>query len=366
MVRGREFLMKDAYSFTADWEGLDRVYRAMQGAYERIFTRCGLDFRTVEADAGAIGGEGGTHEFMALADIGEDTVVACEGCGYAANLELAETGFAPVSPKAAQDVPVEKFATPGTRTIEELTDTYGFSARELIKTLIYLADGSPVAVLVRGDRTVNETKLKRYLRAEHVELADEGTIRSAAGAPPGFVGPAGLTIPVLVDREVAGLPSAIAGAGEAGYHVRGIRPGRDFPIDRVGDFREAAPGDRCPRCEGPLHFLRGIEVGHIFKLGTRYSGKLGALFTDPAGGRRTCHHGSLRHRRFASYGRHRGAAPHRFGPHLAACRRAVSSACDPGIGSGRASDAAGGRPLPATAGPGRRCAAGRPRGTAGR
>ncbi|UUZ89359.1 proline--tRNA ligase [Paenibacillus sp. P25] len=150
LVRGREFLMKDAYSFTADWEGLDRVYRAMQGAYERIFTRCGLDFRTVEADAGAIGGEGGTHEFMALADIGEDTVVACEGRGYAANLELAETGFAPVSPKAAQDVPVEKFATPGTRTIEELTDTYGFSARELIKTLIYLADGSPVAVLVRG------------------------------------------------------------------------------------------------------------------------------------------------------------------------------------------------------------------------
>lgn len=283
LLRGREFLMKDAYSFDTDWEGLDKSYWAMYDAYNRIFTRCGLDFRPVEADAGAIGGEGGTHEFMALADIGEDTIATCTHCDYAANLEKAEAGEGKREYREATVGEHEKFHTPAVRTIEQLTASLGVEPREFIKTLVYLADGQPVAVLVRGDHEANEIKVKNYLNAENVELADHETTQRITGAPVGFAGPIGLSVPVLVDREVAVMPFAITGANEQDYHIRNVRPGHDFPLEKTGDFRNVIEGDTCPRCEGTLKFYRGIEVGHVFKLGTKYSDKLGAKYLDANG-----------------------------------------------------------------------------------
>ncbi|GAX90560.1 proline--tRNA ligase [Effusibacillus lacus] len=283
LLRGREFLMKDAYSFDLDWEGLDKSYWAMYDAYTRIFTRCGLNFRAVEADAGAIGGEGGTHEFMALADIGEDTIATCTQCEYAANLEKAEAGPGVSEYREVAVGEHEKFHTPNIRTIEQLTESLGVSADRFIKTLIYLADGQPVAVLVRGDHDANEVKVKNYLGATNVELADPETTRQVTGAPVGFAGPVGLKIPVLVDREVASMQAGIAGANEQDYHLRNVRPGRDFPVEKTGDFRNVLEGDRCPRCSGTLKFYRGIEVGHVFKLGTKYSEKLGAKYLDANG-----------------------------------------------------------------------------------
>ncbi|WP_018132524.1 proline--tRNA ligase [Effusibacillus pohliae] len=283
LLRGREFLMKDAYSFDLDWEGLDRSYWAMYDAYNRIFTRCCLNFRAVEADAGAIGGEGGTHEFMVLADIGEDTIATCTNCDYAANLEKAE---AAPGRQEYQEVTVskyEKFHTPAIRTIEQLTESLGIEPQQLIKTLIYLADGQPVAVVVRGDHEVNEIKVKNYLGADHVELADAETTQKVTGAPVGFAGPVGLTIPILVDQEVAAMLFGISGANERDYHLKNVRPGRDFPLEKTGDFRNVVEGDRCPRCEGTLKFYRGIEVGHVFKLGTKYSEILGAKYLDANG-----------------------------------------------------------------------------------
>lgn len=337
LLRGREFLMKDAYSFDADWEGLDRSYWEMYEAYNRIFTRIGLRFRPVEADAGAIGGEGGTHEFMALADIGEDTIVSCAACDYAANLEKAEYAAPPqqarqgdlaperaglgekdavASPEharqagtvptsspalarqanrdiaalqadAAEQPPMEVFDTPGIRTIEELAAFTGLEASAFVKTLIYAADGKPVAVLVRGDREVNEIKVKNALNAEEIELADKAVTERVTGAETGFAGPAGLDIPILMDREVASTAGFIAGANETDRHVRNVVAGRDFAAALTGDFRNAAPGDACPRCSGRLQFSRGIEIGHVFKLGTKYSATLGAVYTDASGKEQT-------------------------------------------------------------------------------
>ncbi|MFX3633389.1 MAG: proline--tRNA ligase [Candidatus Pristimantibacillus sp.] len=287
LLRGREFLMKDAYSFDADWEGLDRSYWAMYEAYTRIFSRIGLSFRAVEADAGSIGGEGGTHEFMALADIGEDTIAVCNQCDYAANLEKAEyrikllkTGSMESQPEAE----LEKLHTPGVKKINELVLSLGLHAHHFIKTLIYVADGNAIAVLVRGDHEVNEIKLKNVLSASNLELADFNTTEQATGAPVGFAGPIGLTIPIYADYAVAAMLSGVAGANEADYHIGHVRPGVHFKIDQVGDFRNAVEGDGCPRCEqGRFVFYRGIEVGHVFKLGTKYSEALNARYLDSTG-----------------------------------------------------------------------------------
>jgi prolyl-tRNA synthetase len=284
LLRCREFLMKDAYSFDVDWSGLDKSYWKMYEAYKRIFKRCGLNVRAVEADAGAIGGEGSTHEFMALADIGEDTIAACTHCDYAANVEKAESG-----PATAIDLEInipspEKIHTPGIRTIDQLVQSLRIESQELIKTLICLVDGRAVAVLVRGDHEVNEVKVKHYLGAENFEIADAESLEKITGTPVGFLGPIGLTVPVLVDHQVAGMESGIAGANEKDYHIRYICPGRDFALVHVDDFRNIAENDPCPRCaEGTLEFFRGIEVGHVFKLGTKYSEKLGARFLDSLG-----------------------------------------------------------------------------------
>ncbi|WNQ12391.1 proline--tRNA ligase [Paenibacillus aurantius] len=295
LLRGREFLMKDAYSFDADAEGLDRTYWRMHEAYHRMFTRMGLNFRAVEADAGTIGGEGGTHEFMALAAVGEDTIVSCTSCGYAANLEKAESA-GPVGAKpggrtatggSKPEASPQKIHTPGWRTIGELTAALGVEASGFIKTLIYVADGKPVAVLVRGDDEVNETKLKNFLDAEELELADAETTRRVTGAPVGFAGPVGLSVPLVADEQVAAMPAAIAGANEEDYHLGGLVPGRDFSLERTADLRNVKEGEGCPRCGAPLAFSRGIEMGHIFKLGTKYSEKLGARYLDASGRERT-------------------------------------------------------------------------------
>ncbi|QHW34676.1 proline--tRNA ligase [Paenibacillus rhizovicinus] len=292
LLRCREFVMKDAYSFAADWESLDAAYRAMYDAYHRIFARCGLAFRAVEADAGAIGGEGGTHEFMAIAASGEDDVVTCSHCDYAANMEKAVGRGTNASLKASADkadaaesVPdAEKFHTPNLRSIEDLVAGLGIGGNELIKTLIYMADGSPVAVLVRGDRSLNETKVKNALNAVELELADSETVLEITGAATGFAGPVSLRIPLLVDLEVAAMRSGVAGANETDFHVRHVVPGRDFTLEKAGDYRNAEEGEACPNCEaGSLRVIRGIEIGHVFKLGTKYSEKLNARFTDAAG-----------------------------------------------------------------------------------
>ncbi|AWP29159.1 MULTISPECIES: proline--tRNA ligase [Paenibacillus] len=288
LLRGREFLMKDAYSFDRDWEGLDVSYRSMYEAYERIFERCGLTFRAVEADAGAIGGQGETHEFMALADIGEDTVVSCRDCRYAANLERAES-VVPArqgsvdSVKVDGDSAIERVVTPNVKSIQELTDFLQVGPEQLIKTLIYQVDGQLYAVLIRGDREANETKVKSYLKAELAELASAEEVVQATGAPVGFAGPVGLSLKVLVDYEVASMTAGITGANQVDVHLKGVRPGQDFSLEYIGDFRNVKEGEPCPRCGAPLQFHRGIELGHVFKLGTKYSEVMNGMYLDSDG-----------------------------------------------------------------------------------
>ncbi|MEW5762669.1 MAG: proline--tRNA ligase [Bacillota bacterium] len=281
LLRGREFVMKDLYSFDRDEAGLEESYRKMYTAYERVFTRCGLDFRVVEADTGAIGGHD-SHEFMALAAAGEATIVYCGACGYAANAEKAEsrsTGEA----GGERPRPLERVATPGKRTVEEVTAFLGVPARKIIKTLVYQSDAGPVAVLVRGDREVNEVKLQRIVGSLRLELADGPTVEKLTGAPVGFAGPVGLNLPLVVDREVAGLANAVAGANAADAHYVNVNPGRDFTLDTVADVRLAAAGDPCIRCGEPLSATRGIEVGQLFKLGDKYSRVMEATFLDENG-----------------------------------------------------------------------------------
>ncbi|UOF91763.1 proline--tRNA ligase [Fodinisporobacter ferrooxydans] len=290
LMRGREFLMKDAYSFDLDWNGLDVTYRGMYDAYTNIFTRCGVRFRAVEADAGAIGGEGGTHEFMVLAEIGEDTIISCNQCSYAANLEKAVSGVG----KALQSQQIgignqvspayESFATPNLKTIEQLAGQLGVDASSFVKTLIYQAGNELIAVVVRGDRDVNEVKVKNYLGlVEDIELASESKVQAVTNAAVGFAGPVELAIPILVDQEVAAMGSVVCGANQTDQHLRHVLPGRDFPLDRIGDFCNVRVGDPCPNCDGTLEAFKGIEVGHIFKLGTKYSEKLGAAYIDQDG-----------------------------------------------------------------------------------
>lgn len=285
LLRGREFLMKDAYSFDTDWEALDVSYQSMFKAYERIFTRCGLRFKAVEAEAGSIGGEGETHEFMALADIGEDTIASCVSCDYAANLEKAVFLRPQEDPEANERTaaPLEEIHTPDIRTIDELSAFLAEKPEVFMKTMIYLADGQPAAVVVRGDHEVNEFKLKNVLGAAQVELADLETVERLTRAPHGFAGPVGLDVPVYADRDAAALNEAIAGANRKDYHLRHVSIGRDYQPAQIGDFRNAVPGDCCPNCGERLSFHRGIEVGHVFKLGIKYSQAMDATVTNAEG-----------------------------------------------------------------------------------
>ena len=281
LLRGREFIMKDLYSFDVDEAGLEVSYRKMYDAYCRVFDRLGLRYRVVEADSGAIGGNV-SHEFIVLAATGESVVVFCDTCDYAANTEKAEC-IADTEPQEAQ-LPLTKVATPGQRSIQDVSGFLGIPAQKQVKTMVYLADGVPVAVLVRGDREVNEVKVKNYLKANFIELAPEELVREMVGAGFGSLGPVGMNLKVYADLEVRGMTNFVCGANEDDYHYINVNPGRDFQPEAFCDLRNAEEGDICPACRnGRLKTTRGIETGHIFKLGTKYSEKMGATFLDEKG-----------------------------------------------------------------------------------
>ncbi len=285
LMRGREFIMKDAYSFHANDESADREYQNMFDTYSRIFERCGLAFRAVEAETGQIGGRF-SHEFHVLADTGEDAIASCGSCSYAANVERAEVR-ADASARMADAVKnLERINTPGKKSVEEVSGFLNVKPSELIKTLIYETDKGVVAVLVRGDHELNESKLKRVLDVSFAALADETAVRNATGAPSGFAGPVNLKVPVYADYGVRSMAAAIAGANEADAHLKNVYPSRDFPRAVYSDLRVAHAGDGCPRCDGTFTIRRGIEVGHVFKLGTKYSEAMGATFLDEGGSER--------------------------------------------------------------------------------
>ena len=282
LMRGREFIMKDMYSFDRDDEALDQSYWAAYHAYERIFQRCGVEAHPVEADSGAIGGDV-THEFMVLADSGEDLVLFCPSCGYAANAERAE-GVPPAKVGGAPAMKaLTKVHTPQASTIEQISAFLGVNPEDCIKTLLYLADGKPVAALIRGDHNLNEIKLRKTLECETLELADDDTILATTGAPVGFAGPVGLSIPLYADYAIQNMADAVVGANEGDHHLIHANLDRDFAVTLFADLRETEPGDPCPRCVGTLEGARGIEVGQVFKLGTKYSRAMGATFLDESG-----------------------------------------------------------------------------------
>jgi prolyl-tRNA synthetase len=283
ILRTREFLMKDAYSFDADVEQLGTSYDAMFEAYCRIFDRCGIPYVVVEAESGPIGGDS-SHEFMVPSNTGEDLVVQCTQCDYAANRERAETGAGPEPAKPDPAAPpYESVATPNRRTIQEVCDFLKVHEATSAKLLVFLADGKPVAALIRGDHEANESKLRRAFKAATIAPADAATIEKVTGAPMGFLGPVGIKIPLAIDRSVAAMPSMVVGGNAIDVHFRGVVPGRDFPLDRVLDLRHAEKGDPCPRCGAALTINQGIEVGHVFKLGTKYSKAMGATYLDDQG-----------------------------------------------------------------------------------
>jgi len=271
VIRTREFLMFDAYSFDRDVDAMDTSYKAQRTAYERFFQRIGLRYLIVDADGGAIG-DLDNQEFMSLADAGEDTVLSCDSCSYAANAEKC-----PVNPPAASEtvpsVSLEEVHTPNARTIDEVAAFLGTASSMFIKTLIYSADGKPVVVLVRGDHTVNDVKLARLVGAAELELAPEAIVVAVTGAPVGFAGPVGLTnVPIYADHAVTVLQNAVTGANKADFHITGVAAGRDFTWTVAADIRVAEDGDSCPMCtSGTMRTTRGIEIGHIFKLGDKYS-----------------------------------------------------------------------------------------------
>jgi prolyl-tRNA synthetase len=286
LMRAKEFIMKDAYSFDTDWDGVERSYQAMYDAYVRIFARCGLRAKAVEADSGAMGGSS-SHEFMVLAEAGEDGIAECDRCAYAANLERAERCVVlPAAPQGDAQ-PCAPVATPGLRTIEEVSGFLKVKPAALIKTLLYLADGQPIAVLVPGDRDLNEHKLARALGGVPLAMADDDTIRKVTGAPVGFAGPVGLKIPVYADVSLQTLTQTITGANREDTHLVHVNLRRDAQVTSWHDLVIAKAGDTCPRCPGTLREMRGIEVGHVFKLGTKYSEAFNASYLDAGGERRT-------------------------------------------------------------------------------
>jgi len=281
VLRSREFQMKDAYSFDADVEGLEKSYRIMYDTYRRIFDRCGLEYVIVEAESGPMGGDV-SHEFIVPCASGEDMIVRCDGCEYAANREHAEVAT-PQKESNVEMKPLEEISTPGVKTIEQLSDFLHVSADNFVKTLVYKADAVPVYVCIRGDHEVNVNKLRRALKCETCELADDAAVEKATGAPVGFAGPVGAAGKIVADPFVMNMRNFYTGANKKDAHIGGVNPGRDFNPTIVADIRYAEAGDACARCGGKLAISRGIEVGHIFKLGTKYSKSLGATFQDERG-----------------------------------------------------------------------------------
>ncbi|KJS23455.1 MAG: prolyl-tRNA synthetase [Clostridiaceae bacterium BRH_c20a] len=284
LMRGREFIMKDLYSFDKDEEGLAVSYKKMYDAYINIFTRFGLEFRPVEADSGAIGGDA-SHEFMVLAENGEASIVYCNDCEYAANIEIAPCGIGDSDNIIPEDnKEMEKVHTPNIKTIEQLTGFMNIDSKKCIKTLFYQADEQVIAVLIRGDRNINEIKVQKVHPCYNLQFASEEKVEEITGCKIGFVGPVGLkNIPVYADLEIKGLVNAICGANEVPYHLNNVNSERDFRVNGYFDFRFAEPGEPCPKCGSHLEITRGIEVGQVFKLGTKYSTALNATYLDENG-----------------------------------------------------------------------------------
>lgn len=286
LIRGREFVMKDAYSFDLDEAGLDESYKKMYEAYCRIFKRLGLDFTIVDADSGAMGGSG-SQEFMVKSPVGEDGIAYCDECGYAANYEKAEC-IPQEKASLEGDFDMEKIHTPNAHTIEELVSFLNAEAYNFAKTIIYKADDKYIAAMVRGDREVNEVKLKNLVGCvDDLELAEPFMVRQLTNAEVGFAGPVGLDIPVYADKEVAMMKNFIVGANETDMHYKNVNINKDFTPETVADIRVIEEGDKCPRCGKPIKTAQGIEVGHIFKLGTKYSDALGLTYQDEDGKSKT-------------------------------------------------------------------------------
>jgi len=281
LMRAREFIMKDAYSFHVDEESLEQEYQNMYRTYGRIFERMQLNYRVVEADTGLIGG-GFSQEFMVLADTGEEEIFHCSSCGYSASRESAGVGKYKVGSSQYAVGSVKEVHTPKVRTVEEVSDFLKIKPSQLIKTLIYETEQGTIAALVRGDHTLNEAKLKKVAGVEDLRLADEAVIKKVTKAPVGFAGPVGLKgIKIIADTAVPLIEDGVSGANKEDYHLMHIVYGRDYKADLVGDIRYALHSDKCPRCEeGKLEVSRGIEVGHIFKLGRKYSEKMKCTFLD--------------------------------------------------------------------------------------
>ena len=287
LMRGREFMMKDAYSFDCDDAGADKSYAAMRDAYHKIFSSMALGFRQVEADTGAIGGNF-SHEFMVLAETGEDTIASCTDwptCSWAANVERAPV-VTQYAPDTGDCPPVEEVSTPDQHSVEEVCAFLGVPASKLIKTLLMVADGKPVAALIRGDRELNEIKLRKLIGADDIRFASPEQVKEWTGAPVGFAGPVGLggVDRIYADNELIAGNDWIAGANKADTHIRHLSLGRDVSLPlEWADLRNIVAGDPCPCCGKPVELKRGIEVGHIFKLGTKYSESMKAVFLDENG-----------------------------------------------------------------------------------
>ena len=283
VMRCREFGMKDAYSFDADEEGAEISYQKMFDAYTEIFKRCGLEFRAVEADTGSIGGSF-SHEFMVMAATGEDSLVFCSNCEYAANLEKAEIAAPEIHPVHTEDIlPLELVHTPEMKSIEEVSSFLRVAPRDIVKTMIYSADGNPVAVLVSGDEEVNEIKVKNYLNCDVLEMATDEVIHKVTGAPRGFAGAIGIKVKIIADYSLSNMTNFVMGANKEDYHVKNVNIGRDLSVAAFADLRIARNTDLCARCGSALKFARGIEVGHVFKLGTKYSKAMKAQYLDKNG-----------------------------------------------------------------------------------
>jgi len=281
LMRGREFIMKDAYSFDKDDAGARLNYQKMYDAYDRIFSRCGLNFRAVEADTGLIGGTS-SHEFMVLADTGEETIVYSDPGTYAANVERAEV--LPPDDETREELrPLQNVKTPGCRTVEEVTKFLKVEASQLVKTLLYSTGKDTVAVLIRGDHDANEIKLKRLLGVTDLELAGPATVERITGAPVGFAGPVGLKIRIVADHAVRTASNVVVGGNQLDTHLIDVNCPRDFQVEQFADLRNAKAGDLSPRKDGVLKTTKGIEVGHVFMLGTKYSQAMNASFLDPNG-----------------------------------------------------------------------------------
>ena len=280
LMRGREFIMKDAYSFHIDEADAKREYSVMYDTYTRIFRRCGLKFKAVLAATGAIGGSM-SHEFQVLAESGEDAILSCNSCEYAANVEKAacKCGGGGVTGNGV----IQKVSTPGKHTVTEVTEFLKVSPQALVKTLIYLVDGKPVAVLVRGDHEISEAKLGALLKCDNLSLADDETVMKVTGAPVGFAGPRGIKVDIIADESVMAMTDFVTGANEADAHLLNTNHGRDFSVAMSGDIRTAMSGDGCSRCDGVYELHRGIEVGQVFYLGTKYSEKMKASYLDEQG-----------------------------------------------------------------------------------